>query len=83
MSLKDVLDHGPDPNIFSTPATLLHAIVLILDNLPAHLPSYSSHTLLLHTTLPFSNNPVPMLVNSGATDNFINESLAALTPQHL
>ncbi|KAG5335144.1 hypothetical protein E4T56_gene10786 [Termitomyces sp. T112] len=55
-------------------------MVLSPDTLPAHL---SSHILLLCTTLPFSTNSVPTLVNSGATDNFINESLAALTSQHL
>ncbi|KAG5717928.1 hypothetical protein E4T56_gene1699 [Termitomyces sp. T112] len=45
------------------------------DNLPAYVLSHSSTTLLLHTTLPFSNNPIPILVNSGATDNFIDESM--------
>ncbi|KAG5348599.1 hypothetical protein C0989_009602, partial [Termitomyces sp. Mn162] len=65
---------------------LLCTTVLTLDNLPAHLLSHSSTTLLLCTTLPFSNNHIPTLVNSGATNNFINEFLAALTPhllQHL
>ncbi|KAG5720269.1 hypothetical protein E4T56_gene3343 [Termitomyces sp. T112] len=38
---------------------------------------------LLHTTLPFTNKPVPTLVDSGATDNFVDESLAALAPQPL
>ncbi|KAG5335370.1 hypothetical protein C0989_001318 [Termitomyces sp. Mn162] len=83
MSLKDALDCGLDPNVFSALATLLHAIVLALDNLPAHLPSHTSTTLLLHTTLLFSNNLVPTLVDSGAMDNFIDKSLVALAPQSL
>ncbi|KAG5718974.1 hypothetical protein E4T56_gene20402 [Termitomyces sp. T112] len=77
--LEDTLDCGPDSSIFSAPATLLHATVLIPDNFPAHLPSYSSTTLLLCTTLPFFDNSVPTLVNSGTIDNFIDESLVALT----
>ncbi|KAG5349248.1 hypothetical protein C0989_005022, partial [Termitomyces sp. Mn162] len=56
-------------------------MVLALDK--AHLPSHSSTTLLLRTTLPFTDKPVPTLVNSGATDNFVDESLAALAPQPL
>ncbi|KAG5349752.1 hypothetical protein C0989_002041, partial [Termitomyces sp. Mn162] len=64
-------------------ATLLCTMVFAPDNLSAHFPSHSSTTLLLHTTLPFSNNSVPTLVNSGTTDNFVDKSLAALTPQHL
>ncbi|KAG6883654.1 hypothetical protein C0993_004896 [Termitomyces sp. T159_Od127] len=43
-----------------------------------HLPSQSSQTLLLHTTLPHSFAPVNTLVNSSATDNFIDKSLATL-----
>ncbi|KAG5734576.1 hypothetical protein E4T56_gene5508 [Termitomyces sp. T112] len=35
--LEDALDHGPNPNIFSALATLLCTMVLILDNLLAHL----------------------------------------------
>ncbi|KAG5735086.1 hypothetical protein E4T56_gene20480 [Termitomyces sp. T112] len=81
--LEDALDHGPNPNVISTPATLLRATVLALDNPPAHLPSHSSTNLLLHTTLPFTDKPVPTLVNSGATDNFVDKSLAVLTPQPL
>ncbi|KAG5726043.1 hypothetical protein E4T56_gene1252 [Termitomyces sp. T112] len=81
--LEDVLDCRPDSNVFSALATLLHAMVLAPDNLPAHLPSHSSTTLLLHTTLPFSNNPIPMLVNSSTIDNFIDESLVALAPHLL
>ncbi|KAG5723957.1 hypothetical protein E4T56_gene9752 [Termitomyces sp. T112] len=65
------------------PATLLCTTVLAPDNPPAHLPSHSSTNLLLCTTLPFTNTPVPTLVNSGATDNFVDESLAALAPQPL
>ncbi|KAG5722767.1 hypothetical protein E4T56_gene7962 [Termitomyces sp. T112] len=38
-------------------------MVIAPDTLPAHLPSNSSHTLL-HTTLPFSTNSVPTLVDS-------------------
>ncbi|KAG5351216.1 hypothetical protein C0989_007401, partial [Termitomyces sp. Mn162] len=83
MSLKDTLDCGSDPNIFSTPATLLHTTVFASDNFPAHLPSHTSTILLLCTTLPFSDNSIPTLVNSSATDNFIDKSLVVLTPQHL
>ncbi|KAG6858883.1 hypothetical protein C0993_004916, partial [Termitomyces sp. T159_Od127] len=55
------------------------------DTLSAHLPSQSSQTLLLRTTLPHTSTPVSTLVDSGATDNFIDESLATLaaTPQKL
>ncbi|KAG5351271.1 hypothetical protein C0989_007165 [Termitomyces sp. Mn162] len=82
-SLEDALDCGPDPDVFSTLATLLCAMVLTLDDLPAHLPSHSSTTLLLCTTLSFSDNSISTLVNSSATDNFINKSLVALTPHLL
>ncbi|KAG5350005.1 hypothetical protein C0989_000742 [Termitomyces sp. Mn162] len=58
-------------------------MVLAPDNLPAHLTSHTSTTLLLHTTLLFSDNPFSTLVDSSATDNFINESLAVLAPQLL
>ncbi|KAG5730117.1 hypothetical protein E4T56_gene1869 [Termitomyces sp. T112] len=58
-------------------------MVLAPDNPPAHLPSHSSTNLLLRTTLPFTDKPVPTLVNSGATNNFVDESLAALAPQPL
>ncbi|KAG5724406.1 hypothetical protein E4T56_gene15985 [Termitomyces sp. T112] len=73
----------PDPNIFSALATLLRATILALDSPPVHLPSHSSTNLLLRTTLPFTPNPIPTLVDSGATDNFINEFLAALAPHPL
>ncbi|KAG5348744.1 hypothetical protein C0989_008529 [Termitomyces sp. Mn162] len=56
-------------------------MMLTPDNLPAHLPSHSSTNLLLRTTLPFIDKPIPTLIDSGATDNFVDESLAALTPQ--
>ncbi|KAG5349699.1 hypothetical protein C0989_002323, partial [Termitomyces sp. Mn162] len=81
--LEDTLDCKPDSDIFSTSATLLCTTVLTPDNLPAHLPFHSSTTLLLQITLPFSNHPIPTLVNSSTTDNFIDELLAALTLQHL
>ncbi|KAG5718343.1 hypothetical protein E4T56_gene8366 [Termitomyces sp. T112] len=58
-------------------------MILALDNPPAHLPSHSSTNLLLCTTLPFTNKPVPTLVDSGATDNFVDKSLVALAPQPL
>ncbi|KAG5730992.1 hypothetical protein E4T56_gene13043 [Termitomyces sp. T112] len=74
--------HRPDPDVFSAPATLLHAMILAPDNPSVHLPSHSS-TNLLCTTLPFTANPIPTLVNSGTTDNFINEFLAVLTPHPL
>ncbi|KAG5732684.1 hypothetical protein E4T56_gene16814 [Termitomyces sp. T112] len=83
LGLEDALDRGPYPDVFSTPATLLRAMVLTPDNPPAHLPSHSSTNLLLHTTLPFTNKPIPTLVDSGATNNFIDESLAVLAPQPL
>ncbi|KAG5338301.1 hypothetical protein C0989_007606 [Termitomyces sp. Mn162] len=81
--LEDALDRRPDPNIFSAPATLLCATILAPENLPAHLPFHSSTNLLLCTTLLFIDNPVPTLVNSGTTNHFINESLAALTSHPL
>ncbi|KAG5731545.1 hypothetical protein E4T56_gene5471 [Termitomyces sp. T112] len=64
-------------------ATLLHATILTPDSPPVHLPSHSSNNLLLHTTLPFTANPVPTLVDSSTTDNFIDEFLAALAPHFL
>ncbi|KAG5324169.1 hypothetical protein C0989_011884, partial [Termitomyces sp. Mn162] len=57
LGLEDALDRRPYPDIFSAPATLLHAMMLALDNPPAHLPSHSSTNLLLHTTLPFTDKP--------------------------
>ncbi|KAG5717605.1 hypothetical protein E4T56_gene5422 [Termitomyces sp. T112] len=84
--LEDALDHRPDPDIFSAPATLLCATILAPDSPPTHLPSQSSTNLLLHTTLSFTDNPGPTLVDSSATNNFIDESLAVLAPhplQHL
>ncbi|KAG5725136.1 hypothetical protein E4T56_gene10241 [Termitomyces sp. T112] len=75
LGLEDALDHGPDPDVFSAPATLC-ATILTLDSPPVHLPSHSSTNLLLRTTLPFTANPVPTLVDSSATNNFIDESLA-------
>ncbi|KAG5731836.1 hypothetical protein E4T56_gene12768 [Termitomyces sp. T112] len=51
-------------------------MVLSPDNFPAHLPSHTSHTLLHCTALPFSANSVPTLVDSGATNDFIDKSLA-------
>ncbi|KAG5350958.1 hypothetical protein C0989_008467 [Termitomyces sp. Mn162] len=83
LGLKDALDHGSDTDVFSALATLLHTMVLSLDTLLAHLPSHTSHTLLLYTTLPYSANSIPTLVNSGTTNNFINKSLVALASQHL
>ncbi|KAG6875363.1 hypothetical protein C0993_009582 [Termitomyces sp. T159_Od127] len=55
------------------------------DTPSAHLPSQSSQTLLLRTTLPHSSAPVSTLVDSGAINNFIDKSLATLaaTPQKL
>ncbi|KAG5349051.1 hypothetical protein C0989_006369 [Termitomyces sp. Mn162] len=54
-------------------------MVLTPDNLPAHLPSHSSTTLLLCITSPSPTT----LVNSGATDNFIDKSLVMLAPHLL
>ncbi|KAG5724041.1 hypothetical protein E4T56_gene4510 [Termitomyces sp. T112] len=51
--------HRPDPDIFSTSATLLHATIPAPDSPPVHLPFHSSTNLLLHTTLPFTDNSVP------------------------
>ncbi|KAG6863756.1 hypothetical protein C0993_010457 [Termitomyces sp. T159_Od127] len=55
------------------------------DTPSAHLPSQSSQTFLLHTTLPHSFASVSTLIDSSATDNFIDKSLATLvaTPQKL
>ncbi|KAG6875020.1 hypothetical protein C0993_011192, partial [Termitomyces sp. T159_Od127] len=82
---EDALNHGPDFDVFSTPATHLHAMALSLDTPSAHLPSQSSQTLLPCTTLPHTSALVSTLVDSSATDNFIDESLAILatTPQKL
>ncbi|KAG5735107.1 hypothetical protein E4T56_gene20485 [Termitomyces sp. T112] len=80
LGLENALDCRLDPSIFSAPAPLLCTTVFAPDNLPAHLPSHSSITLLLHITLPFSNNSIPTLVDSSAMDNFIDESLQHSTP---
>ncbi|KAG6882957.1 hypothetical protein C0993_008498, partial [Termitomyces sp. T159_Od127] len=58
---------------------------LFPDTSSTHLPSQSSQTLLLRTTLPHSSTLVSTLIDSGATNNFIDESLATLatTPQKL
>ncbi|KAG6867428.1 hypothetical protein C0993_002859 [Termitomyces sp. T159_Od127] len=82
---KDALNCGPDFNVFSALATHLRTMALSLDTPLAHLPSQSSQILLLHTTLPHFSTLVNTLVDSGATDNFIDESLATLaaTPQKL
>ncbi|KAG6883099.1 hypothetical protein C0993_007860, partial [Termitomyces sp. T159_Od127] len=75
---KDALNHGLDFNIFSAPATHLCATALSSDTLLAHLPSQSSQTLLLRTTLPSSFPLINTLIDSGTTNNFIDESLAML-----
>ncbi|KAG6881950.1 hypothetical protein C0993_012427, partial [Termitomyces sp. T159_Od127] len=82
---KDALNRRPDFNVFSAPATHLCATALSPDTPLAHLPSQSSQILLLHTILSHSSTPVSTLVDSGATNNFIDESLATLatTPQKL
>ncbi|KAG5337128.1 hypothetical protein C0989_010592 [Termitomyces sp. Mn162] len=80
---KGTLNCGSDTNVFSALVVSLHNMVFSPDTLSAHLSLHSSHTLLLHTTLPFSANSIPTLVDSGATNNFINELLAALAPQCL
>ncbi|KAG5725262.1 hypothetical protein E4T56_gene12706 [Termitomyces sp. T112] len=76
-------DCGPDLDVFSALATLLGATILTPDSPPVHLPSHSSTNLLLCTTLPFTNNLIPTLVDSSATNNFIDESLVALAPHPL
>ncbi|KAG5349373.1 hypothetical protein C0989_004300, partial [Termitomyces sp. Mn162] len=48
----------------------------------AQLPSNSNHTLL-YTNLLSSASSIPTLVDSSATNNFIDKSLAALALQHL
>ncbi|KAG6882977.1 hypothetical protein C0993_008429 [Termitomyces sp. T159_Od127] len=60
-------------------------MALFPDTSLAHLPSQSSQTLLLCTTLPHFSTPVNTLVDSSATNNFIDKSLATLatTPQKL
>ncbi|KAG5329763.1 hypothetical protein C0989_009300, partial [Termitomyces sp. Mn162] len=83
LGLEDTLDHRPDPNVFSALATLLHAMVLTPDNLPAHLPSHCSTTTSSTPLSPSLTTPSPTLVNSSAMDNFIDESLAALAPHLL
>ncbi|KAG5724955.1 hypothetical protein E4T56_gene12433 [Termitomyces sp. T112] len=50
---------------------------------PDNLPSHSSHTLLLHTSFSFSANFIYTLIDSSATNNFIDKCLAALIPQYL
>ncbi|KAG6876051.1 hypothetical protein C0993_005951 [Termitomyces sp. T159_Od127] len=82
---QDTLNHGPDFDVFSALATHLCAMALSLDTSSAHLLSQSSQILLLHITLPHSTAPVSTLVDSSATNNFIDKSLATLatTPQKL
>ncbi|KAG6877185.1 hypothetical protein C0993_009533 [Termitomyces sp. T159_Od127] len=60
-------------------------MALFLDTVLAHLTSQSSKTLLFCTILRSSSAPVNTLINSSATNNFINESLVMLAamPQRL
>ncbi|KAG6876688.1 hypothetical protein C0993_001199 [Termitomyces sp. T159_Od127] len=67
-----------DFNVFSALATHSHATALSPDTPSAHLPSQSSQTLFLCTTLPHSSTPVNTLVDSSATNNFVDKSLATL-----
>ncbi|KAG6875338.1 hypothetical protein C0993_009691 [Termitomyces sp. T159_Od127] len=54
-------------------------MALLLNTLLAHLLSQSSQTVLFHTTLHSFSASVNTLVDSDATNNFIDKSLAALT----
>ncbi|KAG6876495.1 hypothetical protein C0993_002704 [Termitomyces sp. T159_Od127] len=65
-------------NVFSAPATHLCTTALSLDTLSAHLFTQSSQTLLLCTTLLSFSALVNTLINSGATNNFIDKSLVML-----
>ncbi|KAG6871441.1 hypothetical protein C0992_010945, partial [Termitomyces sp. T32_za158] len=44
------------------------------------LPSHSSQSLLLRTIVTPSKETINTLIDSGATNNFINEAWAALAP---
>ncbi|KAG6883732.1 hypothetical protein C0992_007982 [Termitomyces sp. T32_za158] len=45
------------------------------------LPSHSSQSLLLRTTITPSKETLNTLIDSGATDNFIDEAWATLAPR--
>ncbi|KAG6871986.1 hypothetical protein C0992_009321 [Termitomyces sp. T32_za158] len=65
---------------FPTLVSHLRTTVIAPDTPSILLPSHSSQSLLLHTTITPSKETINTLIDSGATDNFIDEAWAALAP---
>ncbi|KAG6881421.1 hypothetical protein C0992_001120, partial [Termitomyces sp. T32_za158] len=56
-------------------------MVIALDTPSILLPSHSSQSFLLRTTITPSKETINTLIDSGATDNFIDKAWAALAPR--
>ncbi|KAG6876937.1 hypothetical protein C0992_011306 [Termitomyces sp. T32_za158] len=74
--MEDFLNRGN--NTSPTPVSHLRTTVIALDTPLILLPSHSSQSLLLHTTITPSKETINTLIDSGATDNFIDKAWAAL-----
>ncbi|KAG6872759.1 hypothetical protein C0992_009359, partial [Termitomyces sp. T32_za158] len=67
-------------NASPTSVSHLHTTVIAPDTPSILLPSHSSQSLLLRTTITPSKETINTLIDSGATDNFIDKAWAALAP---
>ncbi|KAG6896427.1 hypothetical protein C0992_008361 [Termitomyces sp. T32_za158] len=67
-------------NASPTPVSHLRTTVIALDTPSIFLSSHSSQSLLLRTTITSSRKTINTLIDSGATDNFIDEAWATLAP---
>ncbi|KAG6896408.1 hypothetical protein C0992_008450 [Termitomyces sp. T32_za158] len=76
--MEGFLNCGND--VFPAPVLHLRAMVIAPDTPMILLPSHSSQSLLLRTTITPSKETLNTLIDSGATDNFIDKAWAALTP---
>ncbi|KAG6882377.1 hypothetical protein C0992_011864 [Termitomyces sp. T32_za158] len=68
-------------NASPTPVSHLCTTVIALDTPPILLPSHSSQSLLLRTTITPSKESINTLIDSSATNNFIDKAWAALAPE--
>ncbi|KAG6881638.1 hypothetical protein C0992_000594, partial [Termitomyces sp. T32_za158] len=76
--MEGFLNHKNSASL--TPVSYLRTTVIAPDTPSILLPSHSSQSLLLRTTITPSKETINTLVDSGATDNFIDEAWAALAP---
>ncbi|KAG6889165.1 hypothetical protein C0992_006252 [Termitomyces sp. T32_za158] len=67
-------------NAFPTPVSHLHTTVIAPDTPSILLLSHSSQSLFLRITITPSKETINTLIDSGATNNFIDKAWAALTP---